>query len=159
MDQESRWYSMFKRLDQNKNHPNRLLDTQYLNGVWTRQAMHSTSPSPCFTPLVNRVIGDSEIGVLLRIQSNWAKLSELAPKFEAPRLRQCSQQIPYTEHVLYLQNNYRTIQSNYRTICMYYRWFCVWVKRTKMDINQNSVGFFSQLWSLNTPIEKQSDQE
>ena len=23
MDQESRWYSMFKRLDQNKNHPSR----------------------------------------------------------------------------------------------------------------------------------------
>ena len=28
---------------------NRLLDTQHLNGVWTRQAMHSTSLSPLVT--------------------------------------------------------------------------------------------------------------
>ena len=38
---------------------------------------------------------------------------------------QCCQPVLYTEHVLYLKNNYRTIQNNYRTLCMYYRWFCI----------------------------------
>ena len=31
--------------------------------------------------------------------------------------------------------------------------YCIWVKRTRMDIMQNSVTFF-QLWSLITPIKK-----
>ena len=39
---------------------------------------------------------------------------------------QCCQPVLYTEHVLYLQNNYRTIQNNYRTICMYFLWFCIY---------------------------------
>ena len=45
---------------------------------------------------------------------------------KSPLLTQCCQPVLYTEHVLYLQNNYRTIQNNYRTISMYYRWFCIY---------------------------------
>ena len=43
-----------------------------------------------------------------------------------PYKTQCCHPVLYTEHLLYLQNNYRTIQSNYRTICMYYRWLCIY---------------------------------
>ena len=37
MDQESRWYSMFKRLDQNKNHPT------VLGPSWQKKVGYPTS--------------------------------------------------------------------------------------------------------------------
>ena len=45
MDQESRWYSMFKRLDQNKNHPTQL--------CYGQPHVHCPGQSPTSTQLLS----------------------------------------------------------------------------------------------------------
>ena len=54
---------------------------------------------------------------------------------------------PVYSRVLYLLSRTLLKYSTPRSFCSY-----IWIKRTRMDIMQNSVTFFLQLLSLNTPI-------